>query len=342
MTGVQTCALPICHRRARRRSLILFVALLAPWFLFAFAYFGSPIPHSLIAKRAIGHEYPLADLPHLLEHLAWNGRFFAWLFPFVQPLGYAAFAAGTFAMMRRTYPLAVRLLAAFPIAFSAALYAGRAPIGFDWYLAPIGYASLLVAAVGVRFVVTPIARLVRWRSVSRWSAAALAVGLYAAMLDARGRDEAVSRRADQINEDGLRRVVGVWFKTHTPPTAVLAMEAVGYQGYYSERAVIDLAGLVSPAVVEIRRDSPSNAEAFHRMLRDLRPDYLVLRSFEVDDNAHFHGGPLFESAARRAYFGDHYEEVRRFEAPLSERWAEKCCLTVFRRRSTDHVVAIGK
>lgn len=81
------------------------------------------------------------------------------------------------------------------------------------------------------------------------------------MLGTLGRQEALVRRDDQINENGLRRVIGDWLKGHTPPRAVIAMEAVGYQAYYSDRTVIDLAGLVSPAVVAIRRGTGSNAEA---------------------------------------------------------------------------------
>lgn len=318
-------------RTALRRSLVPFAALLAPWLVFAFVYFGSPIPHSVIAKRAIGHEYQLADLSHLREHLAWNGRFFAWSFPFAPPLGYAAFAAGAFFIFRHVSPPETRLLVIFPIAFSSALYFGRAPLGFDWYLAPIGYASMLVGAFGVRSLAGRIAHFVRPRRWLTRPAAAAGIGIYFAMLGALGRQEASIRRDDQINEDGLRRVVGEWLRDHTPPTAVVAMEAVGYQAYYSNRNVIDLAGLVSPAIVEIRRGSRSNAEGFHRVLRELRPDYLVLRSFEVDNNAHFHGGPMFESTGQTEYFEGHYQEIRRFEAPLPELWGEKCCLTVFRR-----------
>jgi hypothetical protein len=109
------------------------------------------------------------------------------------------------------------------------------------------------------------------------------------------------------------------------------MEAVGYQAWYSDRRVIDLAGLVSPAVVEIRRSSPSNAEAFFTVLRDLKPDYLVLRSFEVDRNMHYHGGKLFETTEHLAYFAGHYEEARRFEAPLPQMWHNSAYLTIYRR-----------
>src|SRR5439155_21786683 len=101
-------------------------ALLVPSALFALVYIGSPIPNSVIAKRVIGNEYDITSLPHLLEHLAWNGPFFGWSFPFVPLAGCLAFAVGAVAFIRRPVP-ALRLLVMFPLAFSAVLYLGRAP-----------------------------------------------------------------------------------------------------------------------------------------------------------------------------------------------------------------------
>ena len=111
------------------------------------------------------------------------------------------------------------------------------------------------------------------------------------------------------------------------------MEAIGYQGYYSKRRVVDLAGLVSPRVVRLREQSATNAEAFHRILQEMEPDYLVLRSFEVDENRHYHGGRLFATSDQRAYFETHYEEVRRFRAPYPAVWGGQGALTIFRRKS---------
>ncbi len=59
---------------------------------------------------------------------------------------------------------------------------------------------------------------------------------------------------------------------------------------------------------------------FHRILRDLRPDYLVLRSLEADRNVHYHGGKLFDTAEHMAYFAGHYREAARFQAPIERVW----------------------
>jgi hypothetical protein len=136
----------------------------------------------------------------------------------------------------------------------------------------------------------------------------------------------------QRNQDGLLRAVGVWIDQHAPRDASVAMEAIGYQGTYSHRRVIDLAGLVTPEVVRIRQQASSNTAGFHAILDELRPDYLVLRSFEVDRNRLFGGGPTFETQAQADRFAMRYEEAARFEAPLPELWGPLSFVTVFRRR----------
>jgi hypothetical protein len=106
---------------------------------------------------------------------------------------------------------------------------------------------------------------------------------------------------------------------------------VGYQGTYARRPIIDLAGLVSPEVVRIRRRTRSNAEAFDEILRTLRPETIVLRSFEVDANRHAHGGPLFDTPVQRDTFFAHYAEAGRFVAPYPQIWGENAALTVWDR-----------
>jgi hypothetical protein len=120
----------------------------------------------------------------------------------------------------------------------------------------------------------------------------------------------------QAYEEALRQRVGEWLATNTPEEASVATEAIGYQGYYSKRRIIDLAGLTSREVVAAARESRGNSAAtFHRILKRTRPDYIVLRSFEVDRNHAFHGGRLFETREQRLYFKRNYVELKRFRAP---------------------------
>jgi len=72
---------------------------------------------------------------------------------------------------------------------------------------------------------------------------------------------------------------GRWFRAHTPEDAVIATPDIGAIGYFSRRAVVDLGGLVTPAMVpHLVRQSPEEAIAGFAFASFSRPDYLVDRA----------------------------------------------------------------
>jgi hypothetical protein len=72
---------------------------------------------------------------------------------------------------------------------------------------------------------------------------------------------------------------GRWFKQHTPTDAVIAAPDIGAIGYFSERAVVDLAGLVTPRMVpHLVRQTPEEAVSSFAFATFSRPDYLVDRA----------------------------------------------------------------
>jgi hypothetical protein len=255
----------------------------------------------------------------------------------ILPLWAFTGAIGILGILRKGRLQVLWPLVVFPPVFWFALYLGRAWIGFIWYLIPISWCAAIVGSVGIAEFGAMLDGYVRQNGLARFIPALGVLILFSSFsFSFLQADLAAFRewRAFQENEEGLRLYVGEWLRDNTPKDSKVAMEAIGYQAYYSDRYVIDLAGLVSPAIVQIRRESASNADAFSRMLRDLRPDYLVLRSVEVDQNQHFEGGLLFESSNQRGYFASTYEEVRRFSAPDPKSYGESIAyLTVFRKKA---------
>jgi hypothetical protein len=144
---------------------------------------------------------------------------------------------------------------------------------------------------------------------------ALAVLAYAQWM---ARPSLHGLRIAQANEDGLRKGLGLWLRDNTPPDASVAMEAIGYQGYYSQRRVIDLVGLISPNTVSYMRRTADNAQVFAWICENDKPDYIVLRSFEIDTNRYFKGGPVFSTPEQAARFDATYREVARFTAPYAK------------------------
>ncbi len=62
-----------------------------------------------------------------------------------------------------------------------------------------------------------------------------------------------------------------WLNQHTEPDAVIAVHDIGAIGYFSQRRLLDLAGLVSPEVIPFIRDEARLAE----YLDQNQADYLV-------------------------------------------------------------------
>jgi hypothetical protein len=62
-----------------------------------------------------------------------------------------------------------------------------------------------------------------------------------------------------------------WLAANTEPNALLAVHDIGAVGYFSQRSLLDLAGLVSPEVIPFIRDEARLAE----WLNERGADYLV-------------------------------------------------------------------
>lgn len=328
--------------RARQRALLPFLAgaaVLLPWFSFSLGYFHSPLPHSIAAKRAIHPE----QFGSSLADFAAYGRWLLQSIGMTEEVelqhigayiwaGLACFGVVAIARAGRRRPLWV--LPAFVLLYWLSFFLGRAPMAFPWYQIPLTVCSLTLGTVGAaEFAAAMGAYQEKYNLPQRtptWLMTAVLAACSATFVY-QNYASAIHHQMYQTNEDGLRREVGEWLRDQTPREAVIAMEAIGYQGYYAGRRVIDLAGLVSPDVVRIRASSRTNGESFLRILRELRPHCLVLRSFEVDTNRHYDGGPLFSSQSDRDYFDTHYEEWRRFAAPLPALWSDRAFLTVYRR-----------
>ena len=320
-----------CRERpgSTHRYLLLFCAVLAPWALFAQLYFGSVIPHSVIAKSAIGNAgEPLDELETLAAHMRW----------FIGAAGFCAeplkrgsdsvialaatlllALAGVVSIVRKPVRPALLAIALFPPLLCAAYYLGRTPRIFPWYLVPPLWCVSILIVIGAVHGWAVVRDRSRLRPIRRFALGVCIGSLLLALLlhlPSAGLRELAHQERMQRYEEGLRRRVGEWLAANTPENATVATEAIGYQGYYSKRRIVDLAGLTSREVLSASRESRGNSAAtFHRVLKRTQPDHIVLRSFEVDRNRAFHGGPLFQTREQRSHFDGTYLERRRFRVP---------------------------
>jgi hypothetical protein len=85
------------------------------------------------------------------------------------------------------------------------------------------------------------------------------------------------------------------------------LEPIGYIGFYSRAKVYDLAGLVSPDVLAFRKGG--QAGWFAESVKHFKPEFIVLRSGEVEMNLGWNVGVLFEDAAQGREFLETYEKL---------------------------------
>ena len=90
------------------------------------------------------------------------------------------------------------------------------------------------------------------------------------------------RVQQQLIENGVRREIGLWLGAHarTPHDTVM-LEPLGYIGYFSGLKMLDLPGLASKEVVEVRKRLGPYKE--NQVFLELKPDWLVLRPGEIQD-----------------------------------------------------------
>jgi hypothetical protein len=263
----------------RRRTAIfagLVGACLAPWIAFNLATAGTPLPATASAKVEGGLIGALSgSRDSLATAFLWRpGQFEAewlrWLFS-VDVLVPVLALPGLWWLWRsrgREWGLPALILILHPIGM-ALLAPYRGP-GFQEgrysiHLLPLAIAVALAGVQGL----TASGSGVGWRRHLRL---ALAAGLVAAACWT--LPGAANRYAWAVqNIDAMQVHLGRWIAANTPPEARLALNDVGAIAYLSRREVVDMMGLVTPAIIAYRKEGEPGVL---RYLEGACPDYLVI------------------------------------------------------------------
>jgi hypothetical protein len=266
--------LPLCWLArpfAWRRTAIIFgpaVVCLVPWVAFNLATSGRPLPATAAAKIEGGLVGLLTGIHEPLA-TAVVGRPWHFEVEWVHWLGQAniflpiAIALGLIVLWRRfgrtALPAAVLLLHPIGMALLAPYRGPGFQEGrYSIHLLPLAIAVALVGLHGA----------LRGRRTR-----ATAVMLFVvANLVALG--PAASRYGWAVqNIDAMQVHLGEWARTHTPSEARLGLNDVGAIAYLSRREVVDLMGLVTPAIIPYRR---AGETGILRYLERACPDYLII------------------------------------------------------------------
>jgi hypothetical protein len=231
-----------CALQAPRRALthvLVLGSVVLPWVVFAFLYYGSPIPHSAVEKFQrteasvyLPHELALfarTALPYWPAERSWLWAAPVWL----------AMVVGALWLARRERFVVVVL--AFACLHWAAYLVLRPFVGHEWHL----YPANLIGTILVLTVLAQLARVAERRAL-RWLAVLSLAGLALAGV---ARSWEASRAYDDGYWTGGRdrayRRVAAFLASHAAAGDEFASVEVGTLAYYADLPAYDLGGLVT-------------------------------------------------------------------------------------------------
>jgi len=314
--------------RALRAGLIS-AAVVAPWLIFTTAYYGSPIPNTIVAKnQSFGPDFPSVAHPgawidyvgHLLSSHSHDWKllapFYERLFAVDTPIAYGLLKAVALLVLALAVVGAVatwRRASWRPAIACVVLYAiykiGFLGIGFnEWYAPPALALIVLLAAAGLNRIASLISGALRRRvAVSAAQLAAIpAVVLALAYAIQLPYAIPVEARVQHDIEDQVRVPLGQYLGRVVKPGQTIASESAGYVAYDTNATLYDFPGLVSTTVVDALKANPGYF-GVGGVAALLLPDWLVMRPNELES---------FRSAYPRA--AARYRPVRRFRVPLDD------------------------
>jgi hypothetical protein len=263
---------------------------LAPWVAFNLLTTGTPLPATAAAKIEGGLVGFLAGVREPLrmtllqrpwefetEWARWLWRVDALLPLLLLPglwwlgrhVGRAALAPASVLLLQ---PLAMALLAPYR---APSFQEGR----YSIHLLPLAFVVAIVPLTSLFSSSTTLSpgggegrvrRVVdRARGRAGWLASAALLAAAVAALPS-----AATRYGWAVqNIEAMQVHLGHWVALHTPPTARIGLNDVGAIAYISRREVVDVMGLVTPAIIPFRRDGEMGVL---RYLEHACPDYLIV------------------------------------------------------------------
>jgi hypothetical protein len=307
------------------RGILTTLVVVAPWVAFAVFYYGSPIPQSALAKSnwisdsLTVWSFLWRETSFLNIWTGFTGLGFASL-PFAIRVAIPAcwwvfFLAGV-GLASRAKRHELLLVSGFFLAYVGFFYFGNARV-FEWYHFPAIVSGAVVVTYAAGVVLERASSLLSRARVSyafgRILPPAVAAGVILALMGLLAYKVPGYREA-QAYEDRVRRPCGEYLYRCTAPSETVMLEPIGYIGYFSERRIVDLAGLVSPLFAKIK-DKAAPGWVIEQ-LRRIRPEIIVLRAYEVPSNRFFAAGntTFFSNGADSEWFRRHYREDAMFGA----------------------------
>lgn len=264
------------------KALGVALACYLPWLVIAWVYYGSPVPHTIIAKasgRLLVDDSIWATLQAIGVHgLNKAADIFG---PIYQPGNWPGYliealrAMGLVALFYWAFPSRDRFgracSAGLLVLFLYLSWVDVQRTAFPWYFTP---AALLGAIVLARM----FGSFWSGTGARRWVAGGVAGVAVVACGICLGYSFRLWRLQQVMVEEDTRTKIGQYLKQKAQPGDSVYLECLGYIGYYYGGKMLDFPGLVSPEVVKVLRQP---GKRFADVPVHLRPTWIVARPDEA-------------------------------------------------------------
>ena len=241
-----------------------------PWFLFCWKYYGSPIPHTILAKKG---EF-LLTTQNILQ--IWINTVTSIYSPIYYILGgwpakniFDIFyiILGLICSFYWTLPTKDKVGKFCSLTFFFLIFYFLLLPPFPWYLPTMSLLSIVV------FV----------QLYNHWHKGKMFKNIFFLSIIFLTLFQFVATTyqiyvQQNIVETGNRKEIGLWLKENVQSHENIYLEPLGYIGYFSQAKIIDFPGLVSPNVVKLKKEKGLN---FYSMINEIKPDWIVLRPGEA-------------------------------------------------------------
>ncbi len=254
--------------RNRLKSITCYLIIFIPWLVFSWIYFGSPIPNTFLAKHGFTPDYVLAS-----------------------------FLSGT-KILGVTYIIELFFL----LIYTLKTKKKEGILSILWIVLLIFFYSSGGARIISRYllVLTPFIVLYGFKGIEmlgqkKKSLVYITVVIIFAINTWLGFW--VNLPSCRDFTQGMRDCfipIGKWLNGNTEEDAVIAAMDIGAIGYYSDRYILDIGGLVTKEMIPILKDnSMEEILGYHLYEKVKKPDFLVARDtipYPLADNKHI---PVF-------------------------------------------------
>ncbi len=275
---------------------VISVLVFLPWLAFTTWYYGSPIPHTILAKRLGSTSVANVDrtfveeVRHQAMILASRANYLRiWFSPVFAGCG------GAVNTIRGARPIQLVYGAFVFVGLIGLLWnknTGRAlalgalsiwlyfwlilPLGAPWYVPPL--TGLLVFLFGSG--VDRVRGCFRDQQLVNRLCMVMPLLLLCCYAFNLTRTFPAERLIQREIEDKVRMQVGKWLDVNAAPNDWIGVECLGYVGYYANRPMLDFPGLASPRSLRRLRQQPGD---MMNLFAAEQPEWLVLRPHEFND-----------------------------------------------------------